>query len=185
PSHSRSNSFHESISTPSTPTSPSSNGSNKKIIENTDSVFLKELLKFFAEMLELSGDSAVMISNIKEYLHNRMREHKSTFKTLNQHKDNPQFGPIIGFFYENSIGTVQDKQAAFASYQKAADNGDPIGQYFLGKCFQNGNGVTKNVSRAMMYYKLAASSGYSLAQTRIDGLSKQRRPSSVLKVSPK
>ncbi|CAG8581891.1 11245_t:CDS:2 [Dentiscutata heterogama] len=185
PSHSRSNSFHESLSTPTTPTSPSPNGNNKKIIENTDSIFLKELLKFFADILELSGDSAVMISNIKEYLHNRSREHKSTLKTLNQHKNNPQFGPIIGYFYENSIGTVQDKQAAFALYQKSADNGDPIGQYFLGKCYQNGNGVTKNVSRAIMYYKLAAASGYSLAQSRIDGLSKQRRPSSVLKVSTK
>ncbi|CAG8733208.1 26487_t:CDS:2, partial [Dentiscutata erythropus] len=130
PSHSRSNSFHESLSTPTTPTSPSPNGNNKKIIENTDSIFLKELLKFFADILELSGDSVAMISNIKEYLHNRSREHKSTLKTLNQHKNNPQFGPIIGYFYENSI---------------------------------------------------AAASGYSLAQSRIDGLSKQRRPSSVLK----
>ncbi|CAG8484812.1 6631_t:CDS:2, partial [Scutellospora calospora] len=119
PPHSRSNSFHESLSTPTTPTSP---GNNKKIIENTDSVFLKDLLKFFAEILELSGDSTAMISNIKDYLHNRMREHKSTFKTLNQNKDNPQF---------------------------------------------------------------AATSGYSLAQSKIDGLSKQRRPSSVLKVGAK
>ncbi|CAG8787882.1 1300_t:CDS:2 [Gigaspora margarita] len=103
-SNSRRNSFYESLSTPTTPTSPSSNGNSKKIIENTDSVFLKELLNFFAEILELSGDSAVMISNIKEYLHNRSREHKSTLKTLNQHKNNPQFGPIIGYFYENSIG---------------------------------------------------------------------------------
>ncbi|RIB14614.1 kinase-like domain-containing protein [Gigaspora rosea] len=184
-SNSRRNSFYESLSTPTTPTSPSSNGNSKKIIENTDSVFLKELLNFFAEILELSGDSTVMISNIKEYLHNRSREHKSTLKTLNLHKNNPQFGPIIGYFYENSIGTVQDKQAAFTFYQKAADNGDPIGQYFLGKCYQNGNGVTKNVSRAMMYYKLAADSGYSLAQSRIDGMSKQRRPPSVVKVSTK
>ncbi|CAG8754684.1 2257_t:CDS:1, partial [Acaulospora morrowiae] len=149
--------------TPTTPTNPNSIA-NKKIIDNTDAAFFEDLLKFFISILEISGDFPAMISSIKEYLHNKSREHKSTFKALIKHKDNPAFGSIIGFFYENSIGTVQDKQAAFTSYKKSADSGDAIGQYFLGRCYYWGHGIKTDRKKAFELLQKSSENGNSRGQ---------------------
>ncbi|CAJ0853157.1 8663_t:CDS:2 [Entrophospora sp. SA101] len=133
------------------------NESNKKIIADTDSTFFGNLLKFFIELLELSGDNDYIITSLKGFLHNHMREHKSTFKSLlKNYSDDSNFNFIIGFFYENSIGTVQDKQLAFNHYEKSAKTGNSIGQYFLGRCYYWGIGIKIDRKKAYEWLKKSA-----------------------------
>nr|CAG8435814.1 9005_t:CDS:2 [Entrophospora candida] len=172
---SSSTSSSSTSSSPSSPSSPvtkfhqipqsptklnSSNNSiesNKKIIADTDSTFFENLLKFFIELLELSGDNNYIISSLKGFLHNHMREHKSTFKSLlKNYNDDSDFNFIIGFFYENSIGTVQDKQLAFEHYEKSAKTGNSIGQYFLGRCYYWGFGIKVDRKKAYEWLKKSA-----------------------------
>ncbi|RHZ88442.1 hypothetical protein Glove_22g162 [Diversispora epigaea] len=156
----RRSSFNNDPTTPTTPTTPISSV-NKRLIDNADTAFFEDLLSFFINVLEISSDSTAMISSIKDYLHNKSREHKSTFKSLIIHKDNPAFCSIIGFFYENSIGTVQDKQAAFNSYKKSAESSDAIGQYFLGRCYYLGQGIKTDRKKAFELLQKSAENGNS------------------------
>ncbi|CAB4381439.1 unnamed protein product [Rhizophagus irregularis] len=151
-----------SINSP--PTSPTTLTQNKKIIANTDKAFFEEILKFFEEILEISGDTNTMIQSIKEYLHNRMREHKSTFKSLQRHRDDLRFSCLIGFFFENAIGTAQDKQEAFNHYKKSSDSNDSIGQYFLGRCYYWGYGIKQDRKKAYELLKKSSDSGNSRGQ---------------------
>lgn len=151
-----------SINSP--PSSPITLTQNKKIIANTDKAFFEEISKFFEEILEISGDTNTMIQSIKEYLHNRMREHKSTFKLLQRHRDDLRFSCLIGFFFENAIGTAQDKQEAFNHYKKSSDSNDSIGQYFLGRCYYWGYGIKQDRKKAFELLKKSSDNGNSRGQ---------------------
>ncbi|CAJ0647225.1 4976_t:CDS:2 [Entrophospora sp. SA101] len=145
--------------------------SNKKIIADTDSTFFENLLKFFIELLELSGDNNYIISSLKGFLHNHMREHKSTFKSLlKNYNDDSDFNFIIGFFYENSIGTVQDKQLAFEHYEKSAKTGNSIGQYFLGRCYYWGFGIKVDRKSRLISVKVLNSFGNGRVSEVIAGI---------------
>jgi uncharacterized protein len=52
-------------------------------------------------------------------------------------------------------------------YQLAADQGNATAQCYLGVCYGNGTGVTKNEVEAARYYQLAADQGHADAQNKI------------------
>ncbi|GBC43117.2 kinase-like domain-containing protein [Rhizophagus irregularis DAOM 181602=DAOM 197198] len=147
-----------SINSP--PTSPTTLTQNKKIIANTDKAFFEEILKFFEEILEISGDTNTMIQSLKEYLHNRMREHKSTFKSLRRHRDDLRFSCLIGFFFENAI----DRKKAYELLKKSSDSGNSRGQWMLGYCYERGYGTTKNLQSAFDQFLASAEAGNVTSQ---------------------
>jgi TPR repeat protein len=59
---------------------------------------------------------------------------------------------------------VHDYVAAVAFFRGAVDQGHPGGQYQLGACFFEGQGVPRDVERAAALFKLAARQGYKRAQ---------------------
>src|SRR4030095_494515 len=59
---------------------------------------------------------------------------------------------ILGYFYENGIGTIKDEEKAFQWYLKSAEGGDHSGQYNLGDCYENGIGTTKDEEKAFQWY---------------------------------
>ncbi len=55
-------------------------------------------------------------------------------------------------------------------YQKAADQGDATGQYFLGFMYEAGLGVTKNEVEAAQWYRKAAEQGDKMAKEALERL---------------
>ncbi|CAG8482044.1 6375_t:CDS:2 [Funneliformis mosseae] len=180
----------------SPPSSPTSLTHGR--IQNTDKAFLEELLKFFEELLELSPDTTTMISKLKGYLHNRMREHKSTFKLLLKYHNDVRFACLIGYCLECAIGTAQDKHEGFKYYQKSADSNNSNGQYFLasaeagnvtsqmelGRCYEEGIGTKKNIQLASECYEKSYKGGFTLAKKRWDHILKIQRRLQLSKNSP-
>ena len=58
----------------------------------------------------------------------------------------------------------KDYANAVKCFQQAAEQGDPIAQYKLGVCYDNGEGVTKDPQEAVKWYRKAAEQGYARAQ---------------------
>lgn len=55
---------------------------------------------------------------------------------------------------------LNDAKAAVAAYRKAADLGNPDGEYYLGTMYENGvGGVTKDSTQALYWYRKAADQG--------------------------
>ncbi len=54
---------------------------------------------------------------------------------------------------------LKDYKKAFLHFQVAALMGDMTSQYFLGRCFNDGQGVEKSYEKAFHYFKLAADQG--------------------------
>ena len=59
--------------------------------------------------------------------------------------------------YETGFGLTQDYLVAATWYRKAADQGNPGGQYNVGALYERGNGVPHDYVQALKWYSLAAS----------------------------
>ena len=64
----------------------------------------------------------------------------------------------------------RDPVAAAGWFRKAADRSHAPAQRNLGSCFENGRGVTRNVSEALRWYQKAAAQGHTRAQKALKRL---------------
>ncbi len=71
--------------------------------------------------------------------------------------------------YQEAVKYYQNKDYAHAVeyYQKAAEKGDARAQCELGCCYENGEGVEKNMTKAFELHKQAAQAGNAKAQQRL------------------
>ncbi|XP_041079752.1 death ligand signal enhancer isoform X3 [Polyodon spathula] len=67
---------------------------------------------------------------------------------------------IIGLEYTKA----GDYRTAFSCFSMAASQGYCKAQFNLGVCYEKGRGVVKNMEKAAVYYKQAATAGHSQAQ---------------------
>ncbi|RGB32012.1 hypothetical protein C1646_655336 [Rhizophagus diaphanus] len=67
----------------------------------------------------------------------------------------------LGICYEKGIGTVKSESTALYWYQKAADSGHAIAQYYVGNFCQFGVCVNIDYNKAFHYYTLSANNEFS------------------------
>ena len=58
--------------------------------------------------------------------------------------------------YEAGVGVTIDPSLAFALYQRAAERGNPQALSQVGFCYEHGRGVTKNLTEALAFARLAS-----------------------------
>jgi len=69
-------------------------------------------------------------------------------------------GTILArFFHEKGHGVKAHPAEAVKWYRKAADQNNPDGLYHLGRVYESGIGVTKDLGQAGTYYQKAAAAG--------------------------
>jgi TPR repeat protein len=63
---------------------------------------------------------------------------------------------LLGFKYEHGLGVPQSFEVAADLYLRAAEQGDPTGQYLLGLMYDKGHGVWQDGILAYKWLNLAA-----------------------------
>jgi uncharacterized protein len=63
---------------------------------------------------------------------------------------------LVGFNYEHGLGVSQNYDVAVDHYVRAAEHGDPTGQYLLGLMYDKGHGVWQDAVLALKWLNLAA-----------------------------
>jgi TPR repeat protein len=63
---------------------------------------------------------------------------------------------MLGFRYEHGLGVPQSFEVAAELYLRAAEQGDPTGQHFLGLMYDKGHGVWQDGILAYKWLNLAA-----------------------------
>jgi len=63
---------------------------------------------------------------------------------------------LLGFKYEHGLGVPQSLEIAADLYLRAAEQGDPTGQYYLGLMYDKGLGVWQDGILAYKWLNLAA-----------------------------
>ena len=67
---------------------------------------------------------------------------------------------FYGRFLTKGIGTALDPASAVEWFRKAADQDCPAAFYELGVCYENGEGVEKNLDEAEVWYRKAVNGGF-------------------------
>lgn len=65
----------------------------------------------------------------------------------------------LGFFYEHGHGVKADPVEAVKWFRKSADQNNPDGLFHMGRAYEQGIGVTKDLGQARTYYTKAAAAG--------------------------
>ncbi|RHZ89085.1 hypothetical protein Glove_19g297 [Diversispora epigaea] len=143
-------------------------------------VFIKDLFEFFIDVIEkqFEEERSIMMKNY--IIENKINPVKVLYKMIS-HPSHSWFTSLIGFFYENGIGTVTDYQIAFkffsiASSDKidASSSNSPtlmrlyntnkeIGTILLADMYLDGIGVEKDAKRAYQIYSKLANKGSFIA----------------------
>ena len=87
-------------------------------------------------------------------------DEKDTKKTEVKGKDNLLKGKAA---YE-----IEDYHEAALSFALAAQEGNAEAMYLLGKCYQEGTGVERNIDKAEKWFKMAADQGHAEAKAARD-----------------
>ena len=61
-------------------------------------------------------------------------------------------------------------QKAFELYQKAANLGNGNAQYNLALIYESGNGIEKNIDKAIYWYEKSAKQGHQNSQKQLEKL---------------
>jgi TPR repeat protein len=69
---------------------------------------------------------------------------------------NARADALLGFKYEHGLGVPQAFDVAVDLYVRAAEQGDPTGQYLLGLMYDKGHGVSRDEVLAHKWLNLAA-----------------------------
>ncbi|EXX79008.1 Skt5p [Rhizophagus irregularis DAOM 197198w] len=80
---------------------------------------------------------------------------------------------MLGYCYDEGIGTKIDKQKAFESYQNAANLGQDVAQNNLAVLYEEGDGIAKDIDKAIYWYEKSAKQGYELAKNNLKRLQKK------------
>jgi hypothetical protein len=74
---------------------------------------------------------------------------------------------LLGHYYIESNWLKRDLSQAAYWYKSAAEQNDPYGLYFYGKCLENGWGCIQDIELAFLYYQRAMAAGSDLAKQRL------------------
>ena len=120
---------------------------------------MKKAVRLFAGGLVLwflaasSANSAGLFEERTKY----SRQGVSTRTTkLSAWRANARADALLGFKYEHGLGVPQSFEVAAVFYQRAAELGDPTGQYLLGLMYDKGHGVWEDTVLAHKWLNLAA-----------------------------
>ena len=79
--------------------------------------------------------------------------HVAAVRTI---KQSARADALLGFKYEHGLGVPQSFEVAADLYLRAAEQGDPTGQFFLGLMYDKGHGVWQDGILAYKWLNLAA-----------------------------
>lgn len=77
------------------------------------------------------------------------------------------------------IDYLKDKSIVFKAYECSANNGSPTGEYNVGRCYEYGIGITKDIHKANHWYSRAASKGKQEASERLTAIQSELQQGSA------
>ena len=104
-------------------------------------------------------------ANAEKYDHRG--QYEEAFKLYKNLADNYNFADAqfkVGeYYFNNYVGINGNKEKAFLYYEKAAKQGNKEAEFWVGRCYDRGDGVQKNRREAVKWYQKAAEKGHPKA----------------------
>ncbi|RGB31016.1 hypothetical protein C1646_764573 [Rhizophagus diaphanus] len=131
----------------------------------------KIIVKLIEHLIRMQDEWGYTVIETKEIINQNIQNISKSlqikiFDWLIKNQTSFRYIFFHGFLYFNEIIVRRDKDPkdAFYWYQKSAENGNKLAQFYLGKCYENGNGTGKDDFKAFECYDIAAKNGNKFAQ---------------------
>ncbi|POG64543.1 kinase-like domain-containing protein [Rhizophagus irregularis DAOM 181602=DAOM 197198] len=133
--------------------------------ENYFSIVINEIVDLiFKENIK---DNMKVKQHVIDYLNNHNVNSKEIYNWLLNNQNNSESIFLLGYFNYLGIETISDLEKAFNLFINASKQDHTLAQYFVGKCYQFGNGITKNEKLAFEYYEKVSSKDYASGQFKL------------------
>ncbi|KAF0505214.1 calmodulin-dependent protein kinase [Gigaspora margarita] len=136
---------------------------NEKIKLNATAemtLFVNNLYSAFRKLFNESESVSDIITN---FISKSGKTNEEVFKWLLENKNHSKYICLLGLFHWWNIGTDEKNEAIFDLFDEAANKGDAIAQYFVGRCYAGGWNIGKNRRKAIECYTKAAENGCTAA----------------------
>ncbi|KAF0502935.1 calmodulin-dependent protein kinase [Gigaspora margarita] len=124
-------------------------------------LFANNLYLTFSKLFNEGRSVSIIITNFIAKYNKTTNE---VFDWLFKNNDDSRYICLLGLFYSWGIGTEKDDAESFKLFFKAANNGDVIAQYFVGRCYEFGWNTKKNMKKAIEWYNKAIESNCAAAE---------------------
>ncbi len=125
--------------------------------QNPQLSFIEELFEFYQSQVRIDLDT--FPKQFHYWLKSKQLNPTKIFDLVKNIPSQKHYESLLGMFYENGIGTLQNKVLAFHCYTMGKDNNDPISKALLSKAHFIGCGTKKNIKQAYILWKKYANEG--------------------------
>jgi hypothetical protein len=146
---------------------------NESTLNNIDDIneVKKTLINVIVEIIfkELNEEKDQDIRN--QLILDNLNSNKITLLEIynwllnNQNESNYIF--LLGYFNYHEIGTDKNYEKAFSLFKNASEKNHILAQYYVGLCYEFGNGVVKNGKLAFDFFKKIADEEHALGQFKV------------------
>ncbi|CAG8567252.1 9918_t:CDS:2 [Gigaspora rosea] len=116
-------------------------------------LFVNDLYSTFRKLFNESESVNDIIIN---FISKSGKTNEEVFNWLLENNNYSKYICLRGLFHLWNIGTDEKNEVIFNLFNEAANKGDAIAQYFVGKCYAEGWNTSRNRRKAIEYYTKAA-----------------------------
>ncbi|UZO03689.1 uncharacterized protein OCT59_024092 [Rhizophagus irregularis] len=155
----------------------SSNKKTSVLLEEEDpNIIIKEILDFVFTITEKKELTSIK-QNIIDYFNKNEIDTLKIYKQLLDNQNDVDSMVLLGYFYYMGVETSKNYEKAFKLFKYASNksNNSESGQsksyvlanYYVGICYHNGYGITKNEKLAFGYFDEVANKDYAAGQSNV------------------
>ncbi|PKK69853.1 kinase-like protein [Rhizophagus irregularis] len=130
--------------------------SKKKLVD--------EIVEFIFKEIDEEKNQETRERHILDNFNNNNTE---IYNWLLTNQNEPNFIFLLGYFQYYGIETDENKKEAFNLFKNASEKNHILAQYYVGLCYEFGNGVVKNDKLAFDSFKKIADKEYALGQFKV------------------
>ncbi|GBB88264.1 hypothetical protein RclHR1_01480029 [Rhizophagus clarus] len=130
-------------------------------------ITINKIVDLILENLNDGKEELIVKQIIIKYLDNHNINSQLTYDLLLSNQNNSNFIFLLGYFnYYGILITNINYEKAFNLFIKSEQN-HILSQYYIGICYEFGNGTTKNEKLAFEYYKKITKKIYALGEFKV------------------
>ncbi|CAG8705017.1 3955_t:CDS:2 [Dentiscutata erythropus] len=122
------------------------------------SLFVNNLYSTFSKLFNEGRSVSDMIT---KFISQNDKTNEEVFQWLLANNNRSKYTCLLGLFYRWNIGTTENNIATLVD---AANKGDAIAQYFVGRCYAEGWSTDKDKRKAIEWYTKAADNECAVAE---------------------
>src|SRR6266498_2691301 len=129
---------------------------NCKILPEKDlSIMVDEIIEFVFKMVNKGKSSILNEKSVLDFLNNQnIVSNEILYNWISNHQNNSSMIFLFGYFKFFGIETSKDHEKAFDLFMNASKQDHILAQCYVGICYEEGYGITKDGKLALMEISL-------------------------------